>query len=215
MRVVIADDALVTREGIARLLTEAGVEVAGLAEDADALLRKVLSTRPDVALIDIRMPPTHTDEGLRAAQRILADHPRTAVLVLSSYLESAFAARLLQERPAGAGYLLKDRIRHVTVLIDALQRVVARETVVDPAIVSRLMSRRRRDDPLDELTSREREILGLIAEGYSNAGIANRLVVTERTVESHIRQVLAKLDIHDHHDSNRRVLAVLAWLRST
>ena len=215
MRVVIADDALVTREGIARLLGEAGIEIVGLADDADELLRKVLSTRPDVALVDIRMPPTHTDEGLRAAQRIRERHPGTAVLVLSSYLESEFATRLLEERPAGAGYLLKDRVRHVAVLTDALERVARRETVVDPAIVARLMERRRLDDPLDELTPREREILGMIAEGYSNAGIASRLVVTERTVESHVRQVLSKLGIRDDQDINRRVLAVLAWLRST
>jgi DNA-binding NarL/FixJ family response regulator len=214
MRVVVADDALVTREGIARLLDEAGIEIVGLAADADELLRKVLSTRPDVALVDIRMPPTNTDEGLRAAQHIRERYPDTAVLVLSSYLESEFAARLLEDRPAGAGYLLKDRIRHVTVLLDALERVARRETVVDPAIVARLMQRRRRADPLDELTPREREILGMIAEGYSNAGIARRLVVTERTVESHVRQVLLKLGIRDDHDINRRVLAVIAWLRS-
>jgi DNA-binding NarL/FixJ family response regulator len=214
MRVVVADDALVTREGIARLLSEAGVEVAGVAGDADELLRKVLSTHPDVALVDIRMPPTNTDEGLRAAQSIRERHPGTAVLVLSSYLESEFATRLLEERPAGAGYLLKDRIRHITVLIDALERVARRETVVDPAIVARLMERQRSDDPLNELTPREREILGLIAEGYSNAGIARHLVVTERTVESHVRQVLLKLGIRDDRDVNRRVLAVLAWLSS-
>ena len=214
MRVVIADDALVTREGIARLLSDAGVEIAALAGDAHDLLHAVKSHAPDAAIVDIRMPPTHTDEGLHAAQRIRAEHPATAVLVLSSYLEAEFAATLLQHGAGHAGYLLKDRVRHVAVLVDALRRITEGETVVDSAIVARLMGRCRREDPLVELTAREREILGLIAEGYSNGGIARRLVVTERTVESHVRQVLAKLGLTDDHDHNRRVLAVLAWLRS-
>jgi DNA-binding NarL/FixJ family response regulator len=215
MRVVIADDALVTREGIARLLADAGVEIAALAVDADDLLHAVATNRPDAAIVDIRMPPTHSDEGLRAAKRIRTEYPATAVLVLSSYLEAEFAAALLEQGAGHAGYLLKERVRHVAVLVDALRRITEGETVVDSAIVARLMSRRRRADPLAELTAREREILGLIAEGYSNGGIARRLVVTDRTVESHVRQVLAKLGIADDHDLNRRVLAVLAWLRAS
>jgi serine/threonine-protein kinase len=213
VRVVVADDALVTREGIARLLTEAGVEVVALARDGSELVHHVRTHAPDVAIVDIRMPPTHTDEGLIAAATVRERHPQTSVLVLSSYIEVAYAERLLAGGD-GVGYLLKDRIADIAVLVDALHRVAARETVVDAAIVSRLIADRRRRDPLHELTAREHEILDLVAQGYSNRGIADRLVIAERTVETHVRQVLAKLGILDAPDVNRRVLAVLAFLQA-
>jgi DNA-binding NarL/FixJ family response regulator len=208
MRVAIADDALVTREGIARLLAEAGHQVVGLARDAPELLRLVARTRPDVAIADIRMPPAHTDEGIHAARTIRAQYPQTSVLVLSSYIEPEYAARLLEDEGGGVGYLLKDRVADIAVLVDALERIAGGDTVIDSAIVKRLLAR----DPLATLTAREREILVLVAEGYSNAGIARKLVITDRTVETHVRQVLAKLDIADAPDVNRRVLAVLAYL---
>jgi serine/threonine-protein kinase len=212
MRVVIADDALVTREGIARLLAEAGVEVAGLARDAAELLQRVRTVHPEVALVDIRMPPTHTVEGLEAARTIRTELPATSVLVLSSYVEPEYAARLLEDGGSGVGYLLKDRIANVAVLIDALERVSRGETVVDPAIVTQLIQQRRTHSPLDALSPREREILELLARGYSNHGIARALVIADRTVETHVRQVLAKLGLADTPDMNRRVLAVLAYL---
>jgi DNA-binding NarL/FixJ family response regulator len=208
MRVAIADDALVTREGIARLLAEAGHQVVGLARDAPESLRLVARTQPDVAIVDIRMPPAHTDEGIHAAREIRARHPHTTVLVLSSYAEPDYAARLLEDDRGGVGYLLKDRVADVAVLVDALERIAAGDTVIDGAIVKRLLAR----DPLATLTARQREILALVAEGYSNAGIARKLVVTDRTVETHVRQVLAKLDIAEVPGVNRRVLAVLAYL---
>jgi DNA-binding NarL/FixJ family response regulator len=214
MRVVVADDVMLTREGIARLLEEAGIDVVAQAEDADRLLREVRLKQPDAAIVDIRMPPTHTDEGLVAAQRIRTDHPTTGVLVLSQYVEPSYAMRLLEEHPERVGYLLKQRVFDVAVLVDALRRIGDGETVVDPTIVSRLVGRRRRDDPLAELTPREREVLGLVAEGLSNGAIASRLVVTERTVEAHVKQVLMKLDLTVDPASHRRVLAVLAYLRS-
>ena len=214
MRVVVADDVMLTREGIARLLEEAGIDVVAQAEDADKLLREVRLKRPDAAIVDIRMPPTHTDEGLVAAQRIRAEHPATGVLVLSQYVEPSYAMRLLEEHPERVGYLLKQRVFDVAILVDALRRIEDGETVVDPTIVSRLVGRRRREDPLAELTAREREVLGLVAEGLSNGAIANRLVVTERTVEAHVKQVLMKLGLTVDPDSHRRVLAVLAFLRS-
>ena len=214
MRVVVADDALLTREGIVRLLRDAGVEVVGEAEDATALLREVRLRRPDAAIVDIRMPPTHTDEGLVAAQTIRSEHPEIAVLILSQYVEPRYAMQLLEEHPERVGYLLKERVRHVAVLVDALERLADGETVVDPTIVSRLVGRRRRSDPLDDLTAREREVLGLVAEGLSNRAIAGRLVVTEHTVEAHVKQILLKLGLQVDADSHRRVLAVLAYLRS-
>jgi DNA-binding NarL/FixJ family response regulator len=214
MRVVVADDVMLTREGIVRLLEEAGVEVAAQAEDAEGLLREVRLKRPDVAIADIRMPPSHTDEGLVAAQRIRAEHPDVAVLVLSQYVEPSYAMRLLEEHPERVGYLLKQRVFDVAVLVDALRRIGDGETVIDPTIVSRLVGRQRRQDPLAELTQREREVLSLVAEGLSNRAIASRLFVTERTVEAHVKQVFQKLRLAVNPDSHRRVLAVLACLRS-
>jgi DNA-binding NarL/FixJ family response regulator len=214
VRVVVADDVMLTREGIVRLLEEAGIQVVAQAEDGESLLREVRLKRPDAAIADIRMPPSHTDEGLVAAQRIRAEHPDVAVLVLSQYVEPSYAMRLLEEHPERVGYLLKQRVFDVAVLVDALRRIGDGETVVDPTIVSRLVGRRRRDDPLAELTAREREVLGLIAEGLSNRAIASRLFVTERTVEAHVKQVFMKLGLAVDPNSHRRVLAVLACLRS-
>jgi DNA-binding NarL/FixJ family response regulator len=213
VRVVVADDALLTREGIVRLLRDAGVEVAGEARDADELLRQVVTTRPDAAIVDIKMPPTHTDEGVVAAQRIRAEHPDVAVLVLSSYIEPAYAMRLLEEHTEGVGYLLKERVLDVAILVDALRRLSEGESVIDPTIVARLVGRRRPNDPLTTLTKREREVLELLAEGRSNRGIATALFVTEATVEAHIKQIFRKLRLDPGSESHRRVLAVLAFLR--
>ena len=214
MRVVIADDVMLTREGIARLLGDGGIEVAGQAENSDGLLRLVRLTRPDAAIIDIRMPPTHTDEGLVAAQRIRAEHAGVAVLVLSHYIEPRYALRLLEDHPQRVGYLLKERVFDVAILVDALRRLADGECVIDPTSVARLVGRRRRRDPLEGLTPREREVLGLVAEGLSNRAIAARLVVTERTVEAHVKQVFLKLGLAAGADTHRRVLAVLAYLRA-
>ena len=214
MRVVVADDVMLTRQGIVRLLREADIDVVAEAEDAEALLRHVRLARPDVAIVDIRMPPTHTDEGLVAAQTIRAEHPSVGVLVLSQYVEPSYALRLIEEHPERVGYLLKERVFDVAVLVDALRRVDDGETVVDPTIVSRLVGRRRREDPLTDLTEREREVLGLVAEGLSNKAIAGRLFITERTVEAHVKQIFLKLHLNASPDSHRRVLAVLAYLRA-
>ena len=214
MRVVVADDVMLTREGIARLLRDAGVEVVAEAGDAEGLLREVRLTRPDVALVDIRMPPTHTDEGLVAAQAIRTEHPQVGVLVLSQYVEPSYAMRLIQEHPERVGYLLKERVFDIATVVDALRRIVDGETVIDPTIVSRLVGRRRRQDPLADLSEREREVLGLIAEGMSNRAIAARLLVTERTVEAHVTRIFQKLHLPESTDQHRRVLAVLAFLRA-
>jgi DNA-binding NarL/FixJ family response regulator len=214
MRVVVADDVMLTREGIVRLLEEAGIEVVGQAEDAPSLLRRVRGTQPDAAIVDIRMPPTHTDEGLVAASMIRTELPDVGVLILSQYIEPSYAMRLLEEHPERVGYLLKERVFDVALLVDALRRLGDGETVIDPTIVSRLVGRRRRQDPLEELTPREREALGLVAEGLSNKAIAARLVVTERTVEAHVKQIFMKLNLDTSPDSHRRVLAVLAYLRA-
>lgn len=213
MRVVIADDVMLVRSGIARLLADSGVEVVGEAADADALLALVARQRPDVAIVDIRMPPTHTDEGLIAARRIHDEHPGTAVVLLSQYVEPRYAQRLLADQPAGVGYLLKERVSNVAVLVDALQRVADGECVIDPTIIAQLMRGRRADSPLERLTAREREILALMAEGRSNAGIARELAISERTVEAASAVVFSKLDLEPSPDVNRRVLAVLALLR--
>ena len=214
MRVVVADDALLTREGVVRLLTDAGVEVVGQAEDLDGLLRRVRATAPDAAIVDIRMPPTHTDEGLVAAQTIRSEHPEISVLVLSHYIEPSYAMRLIEQHPECVGYLLKDRVFDGAILVDALRRITEGETVIDPTIVARLVGRRRPKDPLAELTARERQVLSLIAEGHSNRAIAAELYVTERTVEAHITQVFMKLGLRDESRTHRRVLAVLAYLRA-
>ena len=213
MRVVIADDETLLREGLARLLADAGVDVAGKAESAPELIRRVELTRPDVAIVDIKMPPTHTDEGLVAAHEIRSSHPAVGVLVLSHYLESHYAMRLLEEHPERSGYLLKERVKDVAVLVDALERINEGECVLDPTIVSRLVGRRRDQSPLDELTEREREVLALIAEGRSNDGICRQLFLSPKTVETHVRHILLKLGIGEGGDYHRRVLAVLAYLR--
>ncbi len=213
MRVVIADDEALLREGLARLLEDAGFEVAGRCGDAEALLRMVGARRPDVAIVDIRMPPNRGDDGLLAAQEIRR-HPDVAVLVLSHYLDSRYAARLLEEVPEGAGYLLKDRISEVAVVADALRRINEGECVIDPTIVSRLVARKRARGPLDVLTEREREVLALVAEGRSNGAIGEQLFLSRKTVDAHISQIFAKLDLRESPEDHRRVLAVLAFLRS-
>jgi DNA-binding NarL/FixJ family response regulator len=213
VRVVIADDAPLIREGVARLLTENGVDVIDQVGDADALLMSVRDLRPDVALVDIRMPPTHTDEGLRAAREIRSQYPGTAVVVLSQHLEPDYALKLVEERPERVGYLMKERVGRVEQLLDAVQRVAAGECVVDRAVVDDLFARRRRVDPIEELTPREREVLALMAEGRSNEGICRALWLSPKTVETHIRGAFAKLGIREAPEDNRRVLAVLAYLR--
>ena len=213
MRVVVADDVMLVRSGLARLLEDAGVQVVGEAADADALLALVARQKPDVAIVDIRMPPTHSDEGLVAARRIRDEHPSTAVVVLSQYVEPRYAERLLADQPGGLGYLLKERVSNIAVLVDALRRVTEGECVIDPTIVAQLMRGRRPDSPLERLTNRERDILALMAEGRSNAGIARELGISERTVEAASAVVFQKLDLEPSPDLNRRVLAVLTLLR--
>ena len=213
MRVVVADDETLLREGLARLLTDAGVDVVGKAGTGEDLLRRVELTRPDVAIVDIRMPPTQTDEGLVAAHEIRRSQPTVGVLVLSHYLESYYAMRLLEDHPQGSGYLLKDRVKDIAVVVDALERINEGECVLDPTIVARLVGRPREQSPLDELTEREHEVLGLIAEGHSNDGISKKLFLSPKTVETHVRHILLKLGIGETSDYHRRVLAVLAYLR--
>jgi DNA-binding NarL/FixJ family response regulator len=214
MRVVLADDTVLLREGVARILDDAGFDVVGQAGNADELMLKVRSYSPDVAIVDIRMPPTHTDEGLRAAQEIREKHPTVGVLVLSQYVEAAYAMELLAVSAEGVGYLLKDRVSDVNEFADAVRRVGEGGSALDPTIVSQLVGRRRRDDPIDQLTPREREVLGLMAEGRSNSGIAEQLVVTERAVEKHVTSIFSKLRLPAAAEDHRRVLAVLAYLRS-
>jgi DNA-binding NarL/FixJ family response regulator len=214
VRVVVADDVMITREGIVHLLRGAGLDVVAQAEDLDGLLHAVALDTPDVAIVDIRMPPTHTDEGLVAAHRIRSEHPGVGVLVLSQYVEPAYALQLLDKHPGRVGYLLKERVFDVAILIDALRRIADNETVIDPTIVARLVGRYRRRDPLDKLTGREREVLELIAEGLSNAAIARRLVVTERTVQAHTTQIFQKLQLEANPDSHRRVKAVVTYLQN-
>jgi len=213
MRIAIAEDSMLTREGLAHLLTGQGHDVVGQAGNAEELVSIVDRSRPDVVVVDIRMPPTHTDEGLVAAQHIRAAYPKVGVLVLSQYVEAGYAMRLIEDRPEGVGYLLKERVFDVAVLIDALRRIAEGETVVDPTIVSRLFGRRRTADPLDTLSERATQVLGLVAEGMSNHAIAARLHITERTVESHITKTFLQLGLTDDPDAHRRVLAVLAYLR--
>jgi DNA-binding NarL/FixJ family response regulator len=214
VRVVVADDSVLLREGVVRILAEAGFEVVGQAGDADELMLKVRSYSPDVAVVDIRMPPTHTDEGLHAAQEIREKHPGIGVLVLSQYIETAYAMELLAESAEGVGYLLKDRVSDVHEFADAVRRVADGGSALDPTIVSQLVGRRRGDDPLGQLTAREREVLSLMAEGRSNQGIADRLVVTERAVEKHVTSIFAKLRLPAATADHRRVLAVLAYLQN-
>lgn len=213
MRVIVAEDSMLTREGIVRILVDAGIEVVATAEDADELMRLAREHRPDVAITDIRMPPSHTDEGLTAAIWIRRELSGTGVLVLSQYIEPSYAMRLLQEHPESVGYLLKERVFDVAILIDALRRISDGETVLDPTIVAQMLGRKRRADPLALLTPREREVLALVAEGLSNRAIAERIVVTERTVEAHISQIFGKLGLEESPTAHRRVLAVLAFLR--
>jgi DNA-binding NarL/FixJ family response regulator len=212
MRVVVADDSTLLREGVVRLLEEAGLEVVGQAADGEDLLRKVRAHKPDVAVVDVRMPPTHTDEGLVAARTIRAELPKVGVLVLSQYVEVAYARELLAESAEGLGYLLKDRVADVEALADAVRRVGGGGSALDPEVVSQMLGRARRDDPLAELTPREREVLALMAEGRTNASIAAELVVTERAVEKHVTGIFGKLDLPADSEDHRRVLAVLRFL---
>jgi DNA-binding NarL/FixJ family response regulator len=214
LRVVIADDETLLREGLARLLEDEGMKIVGRASDAQELLRRVALTRPDVAIVDIRMPPTQTDEGLVAASAILEAHPGVGVLVLSHYLDARYAMRLIGEHPEGVGYLLKERVSDVAVLVDALNRLDQGECVIDPTIVSRLLRRAREDDPLAQLSEREREVLALIAEGRSNSGICQLLFLSPKTVETHVRNIFRKLGIDEGPGSHRRVQAVLTFLRA-
>ncbi len=214
MRVVIADDELLLRQGVARLLADAGIDVVATVENADALLERVARVKPDVALVDIRMPPNHRDEGIVAAREIRATHPEIGVLVLSHYLESTYAVRLLEDQPERCGYLLKERVSDVAVLVDALKRIAEGECVIDPTIVKQLLRKHRDAGPLDTLTERERDVLAAMAEGHSNEAIARRLYLAPKTVEANIHRVLQKLDISESPESNRRVLAVLTYLRS-
>jgi DNA-binding NarL/FixJ family response regulator len=215
VRVVLADDSVLLREGIARLLEDAGFEVVAQSGTADDLLRHVGMHKPDVALVDIRMPPTQTDEGLRAAQQIRERWPQTGVLVLSQYVEPAYAMELLGENAEGVGYLLKDRVSDVDEFAAAVRRVGEGGSALDPAVVSQLVGRRRRDDPVDELTPREREVLELMAEGRSNQAIAEKLVITLRAVEKHVTSIFSKLRLPATAEDHRRVLAVLTYLQSS
>jgi DNA-binding NarL/FixJ family response regulator len=212
VRVVVAEDSVIVREGLSRLLTEAGFEVVGTAGTADGLMLKVRSYEPDVAIVDIRMPPTQTDEGLRAAQEIRERHPGTGVLVLSQHLEPAYAMRLVSESAEGLGYLLKDRIVDLDELSSAVRRVARGGTALDSKVVAKLMRRERPDDPIDELSQREREVLELMAEGRTNQGIAEALFVTVAAVEKHVTNIFSKLGLPASGSDHRRVLAVLKYL---
>jgi DNA-binding NarL/FixJ family response regulator len=213
-RIVLADDAVLLREALSAALAAAGFEVVGQAGDVPELMRLVAQERPDVAVLDVRMPPTHTTEGLEAARQIRSTYPRIAILVLSQYVETRYAVDLLREDPSGVGYLLKDRVTRVADLADAVRRVAAGGSVIDPEVVARLLGRQRGHSALDELTPREREILGLMAEGRSNQAIADRLVLELKTVEGHVRAIFSKLGLEPTAEDHRRVLAVLAYLRS-
>jgi DNA-binding NarL/FixJ family response regulator len=213
MRIVIADDAFLLREGTARLLSEAGHEVVAQAGDADDLLRKVRAHRPDVAIIDIRMPPDNVDDGLRAALTIRDELPDVGILLLSQYVEDRYLSQLLAGGAEGVGYLLKDRVAEVERLTDAVERVSAGGSVLDPEVISQMLGRSREQGPLDALTERERQVLGLIAEGRTNRAIAEELFVSERAVERHVTSIFTKLGLPAREHDHRRVLAVLAYLR--
>jgi DNA-binding NarL/FixJ family response regulator len=214
VRVMIAEDSVLLREGLARLLGDSGFDVAGQCENADELLLKVRSYPPDVVVVDIRLPPTHNDEGLRAALEIRAEHPEVGVLVLSQYVELGLAMKLLADSAEGVGYLLKDRISDVKDFVAAVRRVADGGSALDPIIVSTLLSRRRSDDPLSDLTPREREVLELMAGGSSNQGIADKLVISLRAVEKYVSSIFGKLGLPSTGSESRRVLAVLLYLRS-
>lgn len=214
MRVMLADDSILLREGVARLLSDAGFAVVSQHGNADDLLEAVRSDPPDVAITDIRMPPTHTNEGLRAAHEIRAEHPEVGVLVLSQYVETDYAMDLVSEGAAGLGYLLKDRVANVQEFTDAVRRVAAGGSVIDPDVVSRLVGRARQSNPIDALSERERDVLGLMAEGRSNQAISEQMFVSPKTVEGHVRNIFTKLGLEDTPDDHRRVLAVLTFLRS-
>ena len=214
MRVVIAEDSVLLREGIARILAEAGCEVVAQAGDAENLVRKVRAHKPDLALVDVRMPPTHTDEGLRAARQIRSELPEVSVLVLSQDVEEANASELFADNAEGLGYLLKDRVGDLDTFIEAVRRVAGGGSALDPEVVALLLGRRRREDPLEALTAREREVLALMAEGRSNAAIAEKLVVTDRAVEKHVGSIFSKLNLASAPEDHRRVLAVLRFLEA-
>jgi DNA-binding NarL/FixJ family response regulator len=214
MRVVIADDAVLFREGLGRVLEAAGIQVAAQVGDAEQLLGRVRADPPDAVVVDIRMPPTHTREGLDAARRLRAEHPRVGVLVLSQYVEPHHAMQLLQDGASGVGYLLKDRVADVGEVVDAVRRVAAGGSVIDPEVVALLVGRRRTRDPVQELTERERQVLALMAEGRSNQAIGERLFLSPKTVEAHVHSIFTRLDLHATPDDHRRVLAVLAFLRA-
>jgi DNA-binding NarL/FixJ family response regulator len=214
MRVLVVDDSLIVRQGLSHMLEAAGVSVVGQLDGPATLMSRVKMDRPDVVLLDIRMPPTHTTEGILAAEQLRSVYPELAVLVLSQFVEPSYALRLLHDHPEGMGYLLKDRIHDPAVLIDALRRLTESETVVDPTIVARLLGRKRVKDPLEVLSMREREILALVAEGLANRAIADRLSITDRTVEAHVARIFVKLDLSEDPCSNRRILAVLTYLRA-
>ena len=213
MRVVIADDAVLLREGLIRLVEENGHTVVAAVGDGPSLVRAVATHRPDVSVVDVRMPPSHTDEGLRAAVEARRLVPGSPILVLSQYVEVSYADDLLADRLGGVGYLLKDRVSLVAEFLDGLRRVAAGGTVLDPEVVSQLLVRCRRDDPLRNLTPREREVLSLMAEGLSNTAVARKMVVTEGAVEKHVRNIFTTLSLHQDEEQHRRVLAVLAYLQ--
>jgi DNA-binding NarL/FixJ family response regulator len=214
IRVALADDSVLLREGIARLLADKGFEIVGQSGTAEDLLLKVRSYSPDIAIVDIKMPPTHTDEGLRAGKEIREKYPDTAVLVLSQYVEEGYALELLQTSTEGVGYLLKDRVYDLADFVAAVKRVAEGGSALDPTVVSQLVGRRRRDDPIGDLSAREREVLGLMAEGLSNKAIAARVFLTERGVEKHVTSIFQKLRLPVAADTHRRVLAVVAFLQS-
>jgi DNA-binding NarL/FixJ family response regulator len=215
IRTIVADDSVLLRDGIVRLLTDSGFDVVAAVGDADGLLDAVTEFDPELVLVDVRMPPTHTDEGLRAAIRIRRDNPKVAVLVLSQYVEERYAGELLEGNVSGVGYLLKDRVIDVDDFLVSLRRVAAGGSAVDAEVISQILGRSRRASELDRLTPREREVLNLMAEGLSNGGIAERLVISGGAVEKHISNVFTKLDLDIEEGGNRRVLAVLRFLRST
>jgi DNA-binding NarL/FixJ family response regulator len=214
LRVVVADDSVLLREGIVRILSDSGFDVVGQAGDAEDLVRKVAAHKPDIAIVDVRMPPTNTDDGLRAAQKIRAEQPGCGVLVLSQYIEEGYALELLSENAEGVGYLLKDRVADVERFTESVRRVGEGGSALDPEVVAQLLGRRRREDPLEELSPREREVLELMAEGRSNHAIADAMVVTERAVEKHVTSIFGKLKLPPTAEDHRRVLAVLRYLRA-